>query len=186
MASKCEWESAARESDVSAIGHIRMTRAIAESLPGFFKLLTLEHAELLGNLLELQHWDGSSVDAAGTTREQLLENLVADLAAHEEAERTVLYARLQNHPKYGSTLDAHSLDSEKVLQVAHQLETLPPTDAAYEQTFKQLTQMYQQHTRREETELFSNAQHALDAKDETLRLEFLRTKARIRSGILEH
>jgi hypothetical protein len=185
VASKFEAESAARESEVSAIGHIRVTRANAESLPGFFKLLTLEHAELLGTLLELQHWNKRSGEVEDLTREELLESLVADIVAHEEAERTVLYSRLRAHPKYASSLDRHALDSEKVLRVARQLESLPPTDAAFAQTLKQLTAMYQQHTRREETELFMRAQHALDAKDENLRLEYLRAKTRVQQGILK-
>jgi hypothetical protein len=179
VVSKVEAETASRESEVSAIGHIRVTRANAESLPGFFKLLTLEHAELLGTLLELQHWHDGDM-----TREELLESLVADIVSHEEAERKVLYARLRGHPKYGIALDAHALDSEKVLRVAHQLETLPPTDAAYAQSLRQLTAMYQQHTRREETELFMKAQHTLDAKDETLRMEYLRAKAHVQHGLL--
>jgi hypothetical protein len=183
VVSKVETERAARESEVSAIGHIRETRANAESLPGFFKLLTLEHAELLGSLLELQHWRKGSDQIEDVSREELLENLVAELAAHEEAERRVLYARLHGHPKYGVTLDAQARDSENVLRVAHQLETLPPTNAAYAHTLRQLTAMYQQHTRLEETELFMNAQHALDAKHESLRLEYLRAKARVQHGI---
>jgi len=184
VVSKVEAESASRESEVSAIGHIRVTRANAESLPGFFKLLTLEHAELLGALLELQHWQKASDEEGDVTREQLLESLVAGIVSHEEAERQVLYARLCGHRKYEVALDAYALDSEKVLRVAHQLESLPPTDAAYAQALKQLTAMYQQHTRREETELFMNAQHALDAKHETLRLEYLRAKARVQQSIL--
>lgn len=185
MASNVEGESAARRAEISAIGHIRVTRANAESLPGFFKLLTLEHAELLGTLLELQRWDAYCGEEEGVTREEILESLVADLAAHEEAERTVLYARLRGHPKHGNTLDAHALDSENVLRVAHQLASLPPTDAAFADTLEQLTAMYQQHTRREETELFMKAQHALDAKDENLRLEYLRAKAHVLQAAFE-
>ena len=185
MASNVEVETAARQAEVSAIGHIRVTRANAESLPGFFKLLTLEHAELLSTLLELQRWDDRSGEEEGVTREEILASLVADIAAHEEAERTVLYARLRGHPKHGSALDVHALDSENVLRVAHQLESLPPTDAAFAELLTQLTAIYQQHTRREETELFMKAQHALDAKDETLRLEYLRAKAQVLQASFE-
>ena len=181
MASNIEVERAVREAEVSAIGHIRVTRANAERLPGFFKLLTLEHAEHLSTLLELQHGSGAD-DAA---RAELLAALVADIAAHEDAERTVLYSRLRGHPKHGATLEAHALDAEKLLRVAHQLETLPPTDAAYQQTLQQLTAMYQQHSRREETELFMKAQHVFDAKDETLRLEYLRAKAQVQQAAHE-
>ena len=169
MAGNVEVERAAREAEVSAI----------------VKLLTLEHAEHLVSLLELQHCKNFHAAEYVALREELLASLVADLAAHQEAERSVLYARLSGHPKHGATLDAHAQDAQKLLRVANQLRTLPPTDAAYAHSLQQLTAMYQQHSRREETELFMKAQQVLDAKDETLRIEYLRAKARVQRAMLE-
>jgi hypothetical protein len=166
MVSELEREEADERPDTEAIGHIAVSRANAERLPGAFKMLTLEHVRLLELLLQLQH-----AQDAGRPPQPLLDNAISAINAHEDAESAVLEPRLSQHPKTRHYMAEHEDSAFNLRRVAAQLRSLVG-GPDYARTLKQFVRTFQQYSRHEETELFVAGQHALDANDPLLQQEY--------------
>jgi hemerythrin superfamily protein len=171
MSHRVEREAAASHSNTSAAGHIEMTHELAEGFTGLFKQLTLEHAEILELLLEVQNV------AEPAQRQRSVGLASALLTAHEEAEREVLYPRLRGQKDLVSHADAHEEDASKLLRVLDQITRLPVEDQTFGAAVHQLVAMLQQHARLEETTFFPAAQRYLGSSSEALLQAYVDARA---------
>lgn len=170
MVAELEREEADERPETSAFGHIAVTRANAEQLPGLFKQLTLEHVDILEQLLALQH-----KAARGNDPQPLLSSTVRAIVAHEAAETAVLYPRLSEHAKTRHDMSEHEDSAHNLTRLGHLLERLAST-SEYVRSLEELIAQFQQHSRHEETELFVSGQHVLDAEDPALRDAYLEAR----------
>lgn len=162
--------------DTSAVGHIEMTRQNAEQLPGLFRLLTLEHARILEQLLAL-HYEAQNGDAPSS----LIERIVRAIDAHEAAETAVLEPRLSDSHRSRHAMLEHADGAENLRRLGNSLARLADTPE-YASTVEQMVAMFQQHTRHEETELFVFGQSELDANDPELQQQYEQARAEALRG----
>jgi hemerythrin superfamily protein len=155
-----------------AVGTIKAAKATMEGMSGVFRHLEREHGEVSTLLLRLE------LSADPDTRRELWQTIRKELLAHEQAEKTEVYAAFAANPETREMASEHERDAEDLQTTIEELNALATDSAVWQPTLKRLIELVQEHVRDEEEEYFPIGDRVFRDRSDDMLARFENAKAR--------
>lgn len=139
------------------MGAAKKLKGSVRGLSGVFTTLMEEHGEVSAMLHRLE------ATSDRETRARLWPTVRRELASHEEAEVTVVYAALQRYPETSQLALHHDEEAQQLSALIGKIEAMDVDDPMWTRSLQELVRLVRHHVREEEREIFPAGQRVLGA-----------------------